>query len=323
MLRIAIYYENRLGRNDGNPLYIYTALKRREASGELMVTHLVPNGDYKLWGEFDAHIIVDWGEDGLKGLLPYEVDYKFGPGVKIYWASDTHCAEHSYQYRKDMCKWADLSFVAQKTHIPRLIQDGVEDPTWLPHAVEPYAYCDIDAAEFTQGSFVFKTTNPKPYELISKPYDLGFVGHVNNQKRIDALERMFREFPNFYFGQKLFNEAARKYAESKVCFNISMEDDLNMRCFEVMGSKSLLLTDRQSNIEELFQDGKHLVLYNTLDEAVDKARYYIQNQDEARAIANAGYKEVMANHTIDRRVDTMLNKLFEKYPQLKEEKELV
>lgn len=322
MLRIAIYYENRLGRNDGNPLYVYTALKRREAKGELTVTHLVPNGDYKLWGEFDAHIIVDWGEDGLKGLLPYEVDYKFGPGVKIYWASDTHCAEHSYQYRKDLCKWADLPFVAQKIHIPRLIEDGVENPTWLPHAVEPYAYCDIDSAEFTKGSFTFNA-HPKPYELISKPYDLGFVGHVNNQRRIDALERMFKEFPNFYFGQKLFNEAARKYAESKIVFNIAMENDVNMRCFEVMGSKSFLLTDRVQSLDELFVDGKHCVMYDNLDEAVDKARYYLAHDDEREAIAAAGYKEVVEKHTIDVRINTMLSKLFEKYPQLKEEKELV
>lgn len=315
MLRLAILYENRLGRNDGNPLYVYASLKRMEAAGKLKVDHLVPNGDYSKFGHYDAVIVVDWGEDGLTGRLPYKVDYETFPAdIKLYWASDTHikAATHdSYDYRLSIAKWADIAFVAQKNAVARMEDDGVI-ATWLPHAVEPRAYNDSD-----------DPTGVRPYNLISKKNDLCFVGHVNSENRVEALDRMFREFPNFYYGQKLFNEAARKYAESKIVFNIAMADDVNMRCFEVMGSKSFLLTDRVQSLDELMVDGKHCVMYGSLDEAVDKARYYLANDDEREAIANSGYKHVMANHTIDHRVETMLNKLFEKYPQLKEEKELV
>ena len=115
------------------------------------------------------------------------------------------------------------------------------------------------------------------------------------------------EFPDFFFyGQRRFNEAAEKYAQSKICFNISMEDDLNMRTFEVMGSGSFLLTNWIPTIEDLFTDGKHLVLYRSLDEMVEKAKYYLAHDEERERIAQAGYEEVMANHTIDKRVDKIL-----------------
>lgn len=309
MLRLATWYENRLGRNDGNPLYITAALKRREVKGELLIDHLIPNGDSKLFGQYDANIWVDWGEDAVAGLCPYEIKVP-GDAPLIYWASDTHLG---YEHRLEMAKRADIVFVAQKGAVARMKKDGVENPIWLPHAFEPRAYNDVD-----------DPTGQKPYDLVAKKYDVCFVGHINSENRIEALDRLFKEFPNFYYGQRLFNEAARKFAESKVCFNISMKDDLNMRTFEIMGSKSMLLTDRQSNIEEFFTDGKHLVLYDSLDEMVDKARYYIQNENEARAIAAEGYKEAMAKHTIDHRLDVMLAELYKKYPHLKEaNKELV
>lgn len=308
MLRIATWYENRLGRNDGNPLYITAALKRREAKGELLVDHIIPNGDTKYFGQYDANIWVDWGEDAVAPMCPYEIVIPTGAPL-IYWASDTHLG---YEYRLEMAKKADIVFVAQKDAVERFAKDGVE-ATWLPHAVEPRAYCDPS-----------DSTGQKPYDLISKKFDVCFVGHISSENRIAALDRIFAEFPNFFYGQKLFNEAAEKYAQSKVVFNIAMKDDLNMRCFEAMGSKSFLITDRVQSIEDLFVDGKHLVLYKDLDEAVDKIRYYLANDDERNAIAEAGYKEVMKKHTIDCRVDVMLEHLFAKYPHLKEaNKELV
>lgn len=58
--RIATYYENRLGRSDGFPIYSYTVLKGMEKNGEIgEVVHLIPNGDYKNFGKFDLHFWPD------------------------------------------------------------------------------------------------------------------------------------------------------------------------------------------------------------------------------------------------------------------------
>lgn len=327
MLRVATTYESRLGRNDGNPLYVTACLKRMQyyvgihsgmgkntelnswfadgagdalaerAAEELWtrekqlleVDHIYPTGDMSPYGTYDLNIHVDWGEDGLTSVLPYTpIDT---PHPMAYWASDTHINNgkpgDSYPYRLETAKKADFVFCAQKRAVEEMKRDGIANPIWLPHAFEPQAY-------------------PK-FDILTKKYDICFVGHVNTRNREDALHQMFQAFPNFYYGQQLFEAAARKYAESKICFNISMEDDLIMRVFETMGTGSFLLTNWVPTIEELFEDGKHLVLYRTLDEAIEKATYYLKHDDERERIAQAGYEEVIKNHTIQNRVNVILD----------------
>lgn len=338
MLRVGTFFESRLGRADGNPTYVQACLKRMQYYGSVLkglrpknerldpdeankfgfagpsldpiaeqaakdlfekygevieADHFYPTGELRPFGQYQLSLHVDWGEDGLKGILPYEpIDT---PHPFAYWCSDSHINNglpgDSYPYRLSVAKKADFVFCAQKRACEEMKRDGIENPIWLPHAVEPQAY-------------------PK-FDLLSKKYDIGFVGHVNSKNREDALDRMFREFPNFYYGQQLFEAAARKYAESKIVFNISMADDLIMRCFECMGTGSFLLTNWIPTIEEHFEDGKHLVLYKTLDEAVDKAKYFLAHDEEREKIAQAGYEEVIKKHKIQDRVNVILNTFLE------------
>lgn len=324
MLRIANYFESRLGRNDGNPLYVQACLKRMqyhldiaagrppnadllpwfgtsdgkryqddpraEASAKAFfkqygdsfeIDHIYPTGDLSMFGTYDLNVHVDWGEDGLTGLLPYKpLDT---PHPMAYWASDTHLG---YPYRLEMAKRADFAFCAQKQAVEDMKRDGVANPIWLPHAVEPLAY-------------------PKQ-EKFTKNFDVCFIGHVNSPNREEALDRLFSEFPNFDYGQALFEKCAERIGNSKIGFNIAMKDDINMRCFETMATGTMLLTDRISHIEELFEDKKHLVLYDGLDDMVEKAKYYIAHDDEREKIAQAGYEHVINNHTMQHRVDRIL-----------------
>lgn len=339
MLRIANWYESRLGRNDGNPLYVQACLKRMQyysgihgglgpnselfgwfADGKedplanaaakalweqektlLEVDHFYPTGDVSPFGTYDLNIWVDWGEDGLTGVLPYKPIEC--PKPMAYWASDTHIQtahDDSYPYRLEMARKADFVFCAQKRGLAQMKADGIKNPIWLPHAFEPQAY-------------------PKG-ELATKKYDVCFVGHVNSGNREQALDRLFAEFPNFYYGQQLFENVAQKFSESKIVFNISMTDDINMRTFEAMGTGSFLLTNWIPTIEELFEDGKHLVLYRSLDEMIDKAKYYLAHDDEREKIAQAGYEEVLKNHTIQKRVDVIFSEFLKsKTPDVSKE----
>jgi len=302
-MRIAIYYDvlPETGyRNDGNPLYVWAALKRRQDQGILEVDHLAPKDDVKLFGTFDGNLLIDWGEDALASVIPYKMIEI--PHPNIYWASDTHINNgkpgDSYPYRLETAKKFDHVFCAQKRAVEEFKQDGVK-AEWLPHAFEPHAYHDIESG------------SPVPFNYASKDYDIAFVGHVNSQNRIDFLHDMFKEFPNFFFGQRKFQDAARIYCKSKISINMSMEDDVIMRVFEVMGAGGFLLTNWVPTIEELFEDGKHLVLYRSMEEAIDKAKYYLKHDSEREKIAKAGFEEVMAKHTIDHRLDRMLSKFKE------------
>ena len=282
MSRLAFFYEDarRINRNDGPPLYWWNTA--RERFGKENAIHLIPNGDYDSQGKFDYHIWVDWGEDALNHILDYTP--LTPPKPNIYVCSDAHIG---YDYRLSRARDFDFVFCNQLRCAEEFIRDGIpkERVFWLPHAVEPKAY---------------------PVKEIIKRYDVCFVGNINGHKRVDFLDRMFKEFPNFFFGKRLFEEAAEIFSASRIVLNSSIGDDINMRVFEALATKSLLLTEWLPTMERLFKDGEHCVMYRTLDEAVEKARYYVEHEDEAKAIAERGYQEVMAKHTYAHRLTQAL-----------------
>lgn len=294
--RVASYYENRLGRNDGNPLYVTNVLKR-DYVGRVEYHHLLPDPGAPAGplGRFDLSLWVDWGEDALKGVLPYEP--LIPPRPSAYWASDTHLG---YDYRAEWAKHFDHVFVAQRDDAARM------RAVWLPHAVEPQAYNPA-------GTYARSTEEALRFGQVQrlKRWDLSFVGHLNDPTRVDALDRLFREFPNSWWGSmrtgRVFERAADVYTQSRIVFNHAINHDLNMRVFEALATRSCLLTPEVPGQHELgLEDGVHLVTYRDLDEAVEKARYYLAHEDERERIAVAGYHEVIAKHTFARRVTRIL-----------------
>lgn len=310
--RHAIYYSYKYGRNDGAPLYYLNVLKNQL---KLDVTHLLPEGDTSNFGSFGYHWWIDWGEDGLPWQ---EWEIPKDGGKTIYVCSDTHLGKE-YRFNKalkfDYVFFNQLRAIAEYQAInkkrfvelsPYLYKDADTNQVigWLPHAAEPQAYPKIE---------------------IIKKYDVGFVGHVqetenyNGFSRVEALDRLFKEFPNFYYGSRhgafptvnLFEDAAKKFSLSKIVFNISIKDDYNMRCNEVLMTGSFLLTNwipEFDNLEKEYglKDGVHYVSYHTLDEMVEKASYYLEHEEERENIAEAGYKLAIEKMTYRNRIETIL-----------------
>lgn len=313
-IKHCVLYSTKFGRNDGPPLYYLNQLRKLPNTD---VFHLIPEGDIRRFGKMNYWWWVDWGEDGLPVDHAWEIP-KDG-GKKIYIASDTHLGK---EYRFKKAKNFNFVFFNQKralgeyqkenkfSFIP-YVNNGIvfeniyrnieirQAVGWLPHAAEPEAY--------------------HPFEIL-KRWDVCFIGHVQTEKnyngftRVDALDRLFKEFPNFYYGTRspleegknLFEDAAKKYCQAKIVFNVSIKDDLNMRVQEVLATKSFLLTNWIPTLEEVYKDGVHLVTYKTLDEMVEKAKYYLTHDKEREKIALAGYKECIAKHTYQERVKKVL-----------------
>jgi glycosyltransferase involved in cell wall biosynthesis len=86
----------------------------------------------------------------------------------------------------------------------------------------------------------------------------------------------------------------------------------NMRIFEAVRAGSLLVTERCSNLNEYFSDGKEIETFGSLDEAIDKVQYYLddKNDESRKRIAQAGYERGVREHTIEARA-TWLVKIFQ------------
>ncbi|MCK5850653.1 MAG: glycosyltransferase [Kiritimatiellae bacterium] len=59
-------------------------------------------------------------------------------------------------------------------------------------------------------------------------------------------------------------------------------------------------------LEEVLENRKHLVWFNSIPEAVELVRYYLMYDGERKKIAEAGRKEVLRRHTWDLRIAQML-----------------
>ena len=75
----------------------------------------------------------------------------------------------------------------------------------------------------------------------------------------------------------------------------------NQRLYEVTGVGALLLTDKSSNLEELFKIDQEIVCYSNLKECADTAMYYIDNPIERERITLAGTKRTLSSHTVEHR----------------------
>jgi len=88
--------------------------------------------------------------------------------------------------------------------------------------------------------------------------------------------------------------------DSKITFNrhINFAEDHanNMRLYESTGVGTLLLTDHKSDLHEIFEPGREVVVYHSAEEAAEMTRYYLEHESERQAIAAAGQQRTLRDY---------------------------
>jgi spore maturation protein CgeB len=123
-------------------------------------------------------------------------------------------------------------------------------------------------------------------------------------------------------------EAVKIYNYSKININLHSSmwhwdinpngDFLNPRVYEILACGGFQLVDRRRYLEGVFEDGKDLVVFETVDDLRKKIKYYLANEEERFAIAAHGRETAVKNHTYESRVREMMNIiLLSSYEQIK------
>jgi spore maturation protein CgeB len=86
--------------------------------------------------------------------------------------------------------------------------------------------------------------------------------------------------------------------------------------FDIAATGGFQLVDRRSLLEELFEEGKELVVYDDIEDLRNKIEYYRQHPGEREEIASAGHRRVMRDHTYARRMEQLLAEVARRYPDL-------
>lgn len=253
----------------------------RRALGKLVdVEHLLPGELDRIEPSiFELFLFID---DGL--------DYPIPPHCRPYaaWAIDTHIAlDRSIRRFGD----ADFLFAAQQNGAASLQHSTGRTVHWLPLACDPEIHRPISG------------------ELES--YDVGFVGHVVGNERERLLKLLAQRYPGSWFGQAFFDEMCRIYSRSRVGFNCSVADDINMRLFEILACGIPLITNsiEHNGLEDLFDIGDHLWTFRSDEELFSGVDRLLKDRPLARKLAAAGQDHVLKNHTYQHRMSSLLGKV--------------
>ena len=92
-----------------------------------------------------------------------------------------------------------------------------------------------------------------------------------------------------------------------------MNSAVNQRVFDTAACGGFLLTDHQADMDLFFEPGKDAVCYGSIEEAVELAGYYLKHEKERESIAHAARKRVLAEHTYDKRMATLVSAMVGKF----------
>jgi spore maturation protein CgeB len=145
-------------------------------------------------------------------------------------------------------------------------------------------------------------------------------GRINQEDMVmcfsdDGIHLNFSESPyyNAYKAARLFLRLAlvpdgRAAAWRRPSFKDAWQASLGAlrpqikgRTFEIPACGGMLMTNYADNLSDYFVPGKEIVVFDGVEDLVDKCQHYLSSQKERRAIAQAGLARVRAEHTYQQR----------------------
>jgi spore maturation protein CgeB len=78
-------------------------------------------------------------------------------------------------------------------------------------------------------------------------------------------------------------------------------DQVKGRNFEIPGCGGFQLSGDSEDLTDYFEPGREIVIFGSIDELCDAIQRYLRDSAEREAIAGAGYKRTIAEHTFERR----------------------
>lgn len=207
--------------------------------------------------------------------------------------------------------------------------------TSFPHFVERFREAGIDSEYFKIGFYErvlerLRANGVESSPAADRPHGVSFIGGLDptvHGQGIALLERLSERVPISIWGygaDRLPRESPIRAHYRGEAWGLDMYEALsrsrisinrhigvaegyanNMRLFETTGVGALLLTEAAPNLADLFEPSTEAVAYEGEDDLVEKIEHYLKHDDEREAIAAAGQKRTLVEHTYRRRMSEL------------------
>jgi len=156
---------------------------------------------------------------------------------------------------------------------------------------------------------------------VEKKYDVSFIGQKHGRQQdgsfvraniIDALMAAgidVRLFGNYWDGYsnwggylKDFQSVLNVFNQSKICLNLSNPwhvgtmPQIKGRHFEIPQIGGFQVCTPADDLESCFEDGKEIVVSHSIEELINRIKYYLEHDDEREEIAQAGNDRMLKEH---------------------------
>lgn len=243
------------------------------------IGHVLYNSEPKLYLNKDFDVIICL-ENYDSGWLP--ADLNKSPCLKIFWSIDSHCALKNHL---SFCYRFNPHIVLNSTkHFVNYFKDVSKKQYWFPNAVDTRWYLPT------------KT---------NKDIEIGFVGSLIYDRPI-VLSRLSKTIGLKYYNRVLGEDAINLINRFNISFNKSISNDINYRVMESTACNTLLLTNYVEYLEELYDLNSEILVYNSIDEAIDIFLQIKENKKLQAEISKRGFNKTISKHSYDNRVDLLL-----------------
>jgi len=273
-----------------------------------------------LWQDIQAyqpHIVFFIAQSPFTQMLAKELT-KAGI-VSIYWFVEDF---RRMQYWKEVCNTFDYFFMIQRGEFESLL-DATCRKTWgwFPVAAEPSFHKPITLSNedkifygsdisFMGAAYPNRVNFFKQFKKVNlKLWGTGWseseVSHYNIPL---GEQRITPEQSNIIYQTTKINinlhSANNGYMEDTIFDDIG--DFVNPRTFEIAACGGFQLVDDRIAVKELFEPDKEIVFFSSVEEAKDKANFYLKNDSLRQEIALAAQKKVLQFHTYQHRLEKMI-----------------
>lgn len=235
-----------------------------------------------------------------------------------------------YIHAVDVCNYVSLSYNNQLKMDEQLKKWGAKSTYFTPlgashlNRKEHLTYKDLDNRHidliyvggmypakidrFTQ----LKNEFGENFELYGRWKPWGFKGALYtllNHKRHSFFQWRVKPLSP--------QELPQYYCNTKIGINLHWgnAETGNTRLYELPANGVMQLCDRGAGnaTADIFEEDKEIVLYDTIDEAIDKIKFYLKNDSHREKIALAGYKRVMRDYKQEDIYKNLFNHITKKF----------
>lgn len=148
-------------------------------------------------------------------------------------------------------------------------------------------------------------------EKILKKVDVDIFGYGAEKTEAHSLVRTYHRGPawglNMYEVLRRSRLSLNRHAHIDIDGKVTTNFANNMRLYEATGVETCLITELRDNLSDMFVPDDEVITYSSDEECIEKIHYYLKEDKKRLAIAAAGYRRTIKEHTYLRRMGELLD----------------